>query len=232
MSPGSAEALLGILLLGLFLAAYAIPEILMHALGLFTVTSSRRRGAVAITFDDGPHPVYTPMILDALRDRNFKATFFVLGKKAAAYPEVMERIVREGHEVAVHGWDHRHPWLMGPVTSATCLRKALHATKAYRKAQDRPKYRPCWGFWTLWLALCTRSMGRIMWSLPGNDWKRGATPESVKKHVSERARDGDIVLLHDGGKYSWITAQALPGILDTLSHRGLLQVTVDELRRA
>ena len=64
---------------------------------------------VAITFDDGPSPDTTPKVLDALRTDGARATFFVLGKHAERYPEVVERIVREGHEVATHGYDHSHP---------------------------------------------------------------------------------------------------------------------------
>jgi peptidoglycan/xylan/chitin deacetylase (PgdA/CDA1 family) len=215
----------------LFLAAYLVPDVLMHHLGLWTMTSVRKKGVCALTFDDGPDPVFTPLVLDVLRDHGFRATFFVLGKKAAANPEIMDRMVREGHEVGVHGWDHRHPWLLDPVACVVLLKRTLDGTRKHRRPGARAKYRPCWGFWSLWVALATSSLRRVMWSVAGNDWKRGATPESVVATVSSRGRDGDIVLLHDGGRYSGVTARALPAILMAMEARGLRQVTLEELER-
>jgi peptidoglycan/xylan/chitin deacetylase (PgdA/CDA1 family) len=216
-------------LLGFFTVAYLAPDTLLHRLGLRTMTSARARRACALTFDDGPDPVFTPLVLDTLKDHRCRATFFVLGKKAAANPGVMARMAREGHEIGIHGWDHRHPWLFDPLTCAIHLRRTLRATAQYREPSARPKYRPPWGFWSVWTLMASRGLKRVMWSLPGDDWKRGATPASVAEHVSTGIREGSIVLIHDGGRYSGTTAAALPAILTGMEAIGLRQVTVGEL---
>jgi peptidoglycan/xylan/chitin deacetylase (PgdA/CDA1 family) len=216
---------------GLFVVAYLLPDILMHHLALWTMTRGSKAGACALTFDDGPDPRFTPLILDTLKLHGCRATFFVVGKKAAANPELMDRMGREGHEIALHGWDHRHPWLIDPVTGASQLKRTLDAAMRYTPGGSKPKYRPCWGFWSLWVVAASAGYRRVMWSVPGNDWKRGATPGTVEEAVSSHVRDGDIVLLHDGGRYSGVTAQALPAILEALEAKGLRQVTVDELER-
>lgn len=214
---------------GLFVAMYLIPDVLMRVIGLWTTSSVEKKGGCALTFDDGPDPAFTPAILDALEEFGCRATFFVVGKKAAANPGIMERMRRGGHEIAIHGWDHRHPWVLDPVTCGVHLKRALAVIREYAHPGGRPKYRPCWGFWSLGAAIATSSMDRVMWSVPGKDWVRGATADSVALGVLQRLRDGDIVLLHDGGRYSGITVKALPEILRGMRDRGLRQLTVTEL---
>ncbi len=214
---------------GLFVLAYLIPDALMHHLGWWTLASTQSKKMCALTFDDGPDPVWTPLILDILRAHDCHATFFVVGKKAAALPDVMERMAREGHEVALHGWDHRHPWLLGPLTCRLHLARTARATQAYRRGPKTPKYRTPWGFWSLWTALGSIGYPRVMWSLAGEDWKSGSTPESVAARVTGGIAGGSIVLLHDGARYSWKTAAALEAILLDIEEKGLRQVTVAEL---
>ncbi len=233
MTPGLSRSALAVLigLSGLFTAAYLVPDILMHHLGLWTMTRASRTGVCALTFDDGPDPRFTPLILDALKERDCRATFFVIGKKAAANPEIMDRMAREGHEIGVHGWDHRHPWLMDPVTCAAQIKRALNAALRHAPACVQPKYRPCWGFWSLWVVAASSRYKRVMWSVSGDDWRRGASPGSVAAAVVGRIQGGDIVLLHDGGRYSGVTAKAMPAILEAMEAKGLRQVTVEELER-
>lgn len=227
----SRPATLGIgAVLCLFAGAYLLPDILSHRLGLWVRTRGRVSGTYALTFDDGPDPAFTPLILDILKERGCRATFFVLGKKAEACPDVMRRLSEEGHEIGVHGWDHRHPWLLGPVTSSVLTRRAVKATAGYR-GRGKVKFRPPWGYWSAWTLATSRPLHRVMWSLPGNDWTRGATPESVIAQVTRGVRPGSIVLLHDGCRYSGITAAALPRMLDSLQASGLRQVTIGEMER-
>lgn len=219
--------------LGLFVVAYLVPDILMHRLGLWTITGARPSmgsiSACALTFDDGPDPAFTPLILDVLKRHGCRATFFVVGEKAALLPRVMERMAREGHEIGLHGWDHRHPWLLDPITCRRNLRRAAAAVAPYVRPGISLKYRTPWGFWSLWAVLGSTGHQRVMWSLPGDDWKPKATPESVSALVRSRIAGGAIVLLHDGARYSWKTASALGAILQNMKEKGLRQVTVAEL---
>lgn len=221
--------------LGLLAAAYVVPDALMHRLGLWTATRGRPGlgkkacRSCALTFDDGPDAQSTALILDVLRKHGCHATFFVLGEKAARFPRLVERIAAEGHEIGLHGWDHRHPWLLCPWTCRSHLVRAATAVARCAEGRLPVKYRPPWGFWSLWTVLGSAGFERVMWSLPGGDWKKTTTPESLAALVCSRAEPGSVVLLHDGADYSWKTASALEPILCGLKSKGLRPTTVAEL---
>ncbi len=212
---------------------YLVPDILMHRLKLWTIArnpapSGGPRGLCALTFDDGPNAEFTPLILDSLRRHGCRATFFVLGKKAAELPDIVKRMAVEGHEIGIHGWDHRHPWLLGPLCRGQ-FERAAKVVESCAGGILPTMYRPPWGFWSLWNAIGSAGYARIMWSLPSDDWKRETTPESLTASVLSRIENGSIALLHDGAAYSWKTASALDAILDGIWENGLKAVTVAEL---
>lgn len=222
MNPGFAVAASALTTL------YVVPDVLAHFLGMGVLVRGNPSGSVyALTFDDGPDPVFTPQVLSILEEHSAKATFFVLGKKVARHPELVSRIASHGHEIGIHGWDHRHPWMYDPLTFSAHLRK----TEALlgKKASSPPLFRPPWGFWSVFTLAGTRAFIRVMWSVPGNDWKRGATPEQVAQQVLKRLRPGSIVLLHDGARYSGVTVAALPRIIEGARDMGLTPVTITDL---
>lgn len=185
----------------------------------------------SITFDDGPDPVFTQKILDILKDYSVKCTFFMMGKKCVRYPELVRRIVSEGHVVGIHGWDHCHPWLQNPLT---LYRKIGRAQKVIEDAADSPHtkvafFRPPWGFWTLWNLILARRYIPVLWSVPGRDWVRGATPREVAENVLSGLKPNAVILIHDGGSYSGVTVEALPLILEGLKEKNYLPVPVNSL---
>ena len=193
------------------------------------VTSVRARArddkAVALTFDDGPNPDATPPILDALRDRGVKATFFILGRHAERWPDLVKRVADEGHTIANHGYYHRKLHFKSPAY----VRQDLElGTKAIVAACGvRPKlFRAPHGFRAPWVTAIARSLGQrtVGWSL--GVWDTALPGAAViAQRTVEGARPGSILLLHDGDGYDprgdrMQTARAVPEIVDRLLDQG------------
>lgn len=182
--------------------------------------------AVALTFDDGPNPDATPLILDALRARGVKATFFILGRHAERWPELVKRVADEGHTIGNHGWFHRKLHFKSP----GYVRRDLElGTAAIVKASGgvRPKlFRAPHGFRSPWVTAIARSLGQrtVGWSLGVWDSDRPGV-DVIAKRTVEGARPGSILLLHDGDGYDaqgdrMQTARAVPLIVDRLLEQG------------
>jgi peptidoglycan-N-acetylglucosamine deacetylase len=189
--------------------------------------------AVALTFDDGPHPAGTPAVLDLLDGAGARATFFLVGEQVREHPGIAEEIVRRGHEVAVHCDRHRNLLRLSPWQVDADLRRAagtIEEATGRRPGHYRPPYGVLSGSA---LAVARRHGWRpVLWSRDGRDWEHRATPATVAGRL-RGAGPGDIVLLHDADDYSaagsWrVTAAALPAILDDLAARCLAVVGIGE----
>lgn len=181
--------------------------------------------AVALTFDDGPNPDATPLILDALRERNVKATFFILGRHAEQWPELVERVAREGHSIGNHGYYHRKLHFKSPAYVRDDLERGTAAIE--RAANVHPRlFRAPHGFRSPWVTAIARGLGQrtVGWSLGVWDSDRPGV-EAIAKRTVEGARPGSILLLHDGDGYDprgdrMQTARAVPLIVDRLQAQG------------
>ncbi len=188
---------------------------------------------MALTFDDGPDARGTPEILDILGELDVKATFFVLGEQVAAHPDEARRLGTEGHEIALHGWNHRNSLFVSPHGLRASLVRALDEIAATTGV--RPKwYRPPYGIATAATFWASRSLGftPVLWDAWGRDWREDATPEDVVRDVLRDARSGSTVLLHDSdctsAPDSWrVTAGALRPLVQRLRAESL---TVGPLR--
>ncbi|HEY2651294.1 MAG TPA: polysaccharide deacetylase family protein [Solirubrobacteraceae bacterium] len=190
----------------------------------------RRPGAVALTFDDGPHPEGTPAVLDALAARGAKATFFMVAEQVERYRSLAAEIVAAGHEAAVHGYRHRNQMRLLPHEFADDLRRATDLIGEVSGGRPR-LYRPPYGIFTpVGLSLVRRaSLQPLLWSRWGRDWRAGTDPQEIVRLVSRGLGEDDVVLLHDADWYSSPgshrhTAAAVPGVLDVLEERGLRPV--------
>lgn len=182
---------------------------------------------IAMTFDDGPKPGQTDRLLDMLKARGIRATFFVVGQNAAEYPELIKRMVDEGHEVANHSWSHPSLTKVG----ATGVQSQILQTDAAIIAGGAPKptiMRPPYGATN---AAITKRINEefgqkvILWSVDPLDWKvRNAA--HVTSEILKSTVPGSIVLAHD---IHASTVDAMPGTLDALAAKGLKFVTVSEL---
>jgi peptidoglycan-N-acetylglucosamine deacetylase len=187
--------------------------------------------AVALTFDDGPHPDGTPAILDALGDAH--ATFFLVGEQVERHPAVAARIVEAGHEVALHC--HEHTLLLRRRTQAVAedLARAAAAIEDATGVSPRFHRAPYGVYSSGAIEVARAGWTPILWSRWGRDWERRATPESIARRATRGLRSGDVVLLHDADHYSahssWRrTAAAMPSILAVARERGLRAVSLSQ----
>jgi peptidoglycan-N-acetylglucosamine deacetylase len=187
-----------------------------------------RRGHVALTFDDGPDAASTPQFLAVLSRRQVRATFFVLGEMVQRFPDVLRQVQDAGHEIAVHGWDHRNHLLRRP-GRGTRVQLERTVDMVERSVGTRPAYfRPPYGALTTAGLLAASACGLrpVLWTAWGKDWTAEATADSVLRTVTSGAVDGGTVLLHDSdctsAPRSWeATLGALPALLDWCVDRDL-----------
>lgn len=184
-------------------------------------------GGVALTFDDGPHPQGTPLVLEILREAGARATFFLVGEQVVRRPALAAEIVAAGHRVELHC--HRHRNLLR-LTVGQFSEDAERARAAIEEASGQAiaDHRPPYGIYSGGALRATRRRGwrPVLWSRWGKDWRGSATAGSIARHAASGVRDGDVVLLHDADYYSapgsWVrTVAALPIILAELDSRGL-----------
>ncbi|ADY56139.1 polysaccharide deacetylase [Syntrophobotulus glycolicus DSM 8271] len=176
-----------------------IPEICLHILGWGSWKRQYTSG-VALTFDDGPDPNFTPLILDSLAKLGVKATFFLVAEKAENHPALVRRIVQEGHTIGCHCYAHRHAWTMGPMTTIRYWKKGLASIK--QLSGHEPEYiRPPWGGVNLAFYLWCKLRGKqiVHWSIQGHDWLHTQTPEKILHEILPKIKAGSIILLHDSG---------------------------------
>lgn len=181
---------------------------------------------VALTFDDGPDPKITPQILGILRQYQAKASFFVIGRWALRYPDLVRDVLQEGHAVGSHSYNH--PFRVDPDAAALDLEEA--AAVIERITGNRTQFfRPPWG--NLSSNLCQSAINSgyaiVRWTVCGND-NPLATTEKIVSSATSRVQSGDIILLHDGHNHEG-TAQALPIIMKRLTAAGYKFVTVPQL---
>jgi peptidoglycan/xylan/chitin deacetylase (PgdA/CDA1 family) len=189
---------------------------------------------VALTFDDGPHPIFTSQILDILAKHDAKATFFVAGNKVARFPDLLKREVKEGHEIANHTYHH----IYGKITSAKLSSELEETDKVIKKFTGlKPSlYRPVGGFYNDEIINTALKGGKTVvlwsWDQDSRDW---ANPPASKicRDIKKGVKPGKIILFHDwhGSEYTQAcsTVKALDTILDFLDKNGYKCVTVSEL---
>lgn len=162
-------------------------------MGTITHVSTRERAA-ALTFDDGPHPIYTPRLLDVLAEHGARATFFVVGVAARAHPEIVRRMVDEGHAVGNHSWDH--PSL--PLLTRRGRKLQMAWCDEQIPDQETRLFRAPWGHQNLavrWLA-ARRGYRVVTWNVMAEDWA-GDPPEVLVERVEAGLAPGAVVLFHD-----------------------------------
>lgn len=187
---------------------------------------------VALTFDDAPDPIYTPKILDILKNKGVKATFFLVGKRVQAHPEIVKRMVQEGHIIGNHSYSHAKLTNLNNGAFHKQIMKTDQLIKkitGYSPAIVRPPY----GAVTLpqikWLVSQHKKI--VNWNVDSLDWK-GLKADQVETNVITHVHPGSIILQHsgtgNGGDLSG-TVNALPKIIDELRNEGYKIVTVPQL---
>jgi peptidoglycan/xylan/chitin deacetylase (PgdA/CDA1 family) len=182
---------------------------------------------IAMTFDDGPHPQNTPRLLDILRARNVKATFYVIGRSVDLYPQVVRRAVAEGHEIGNHSHTHR---LLSKLSDSELRMEMARCQDAVGRAAGvrmRTMRPPYGGLLQRQRELVHAEFGypTILWAVDPLDWKRPG-PSVVTSRILSGTTAGSIVLSHDLHAQ---TVDAMPATIDGLLRRGFKFVTVSQL---
>lgn len=190
-------------------------------------TADAASGCVALTFDDGPDRTLTPQVLTLLRDAHVQGTFFVVGQRVRADPDIVRRTLAEGHEIGNHTFDHR---LLISLTEADLLDEIALTDKAVIAATGlRPTLiRPPYGFWSPREEAALRAHGLMrpvtLWDADSLDWLDDDADTTMAR--AGAAASGSIVLMHD---IHASTVAALPGILARLAARKMRLTTVSGL---
>jgi peptidoglycan/xylan/chitin deacetylase (PgdA/CDA1 family) len=198
-----------------------------RALGIPRTLGPGTDQAVAVTFDDGPHPEGTPAVLEVLARARARATFFVIGEQVERRPELARRILAEGHGVALHGYRHRLQLRRRAGELEDDLARGVAAIEDACGVTPR-HHRPPYGIYSPSGLRVTRAHGLepVLWSAWGKDWRKFTTPQRIAARVLADAHPGGVILLHDADFYSARgsherTAPALERILTELGGRGI-----------
>jgi len=178
---------------------------------------------VALTFDDGPHPLYTEPLLDGLKERGVVATFFITGGRAETYPEIVKRIHDEGHLIGNHTYSH----IQLSKNNLEEFARELSLTSqiiADITGQETLFVRPPYGLWDIRLET-ELNMFPVMWTVDPRDWAR-SNVSGIVNDVVKKIKPNDIILLHDDYNSSYKAALI---IIDRLLEQGYEFVTVEEI---
>lgn len=182
---------------------------------------------IAMTFDDGPEPKLTPKLLDLLKAKGIKATFFVVGQNAADYPDVLKRAISEGHEIGNHSWSHPNFAKMSDGAVTNELQKthdAILQATGVKPTLLRPPYGSITKREREWIH-DRFGYKIILWDVDPLDWKY-RNPAHVESEILKQTRHGSIILSHD---IHATTVEAMPATFDALLAKGYKFVTVSEL---
>lgn len=190
---------------------------------VFGELSDEEHPKIALTFDDGPHPVYTEELLDGLKKRNVLATFFLIGNNIEGNEEIVKRMAKEGHLIGSHTYNHVQ---LNKLSESKAKEEVLKGcNKIYETTGVYTSFvRPPFGAWKKNLDFCV-TMIPVSWNVDSLDWKLQNTEKIVKRVVKD-VKEGDIILMHDIFETS---VQAAFQIIDALEKENYEFVTVDEL---
>ncbi|MCX7019944.1 MAG: polysaccharide deacetylase family protein [Candidatus Sumerlaeota bacterium] len=218
------------------------PQAAAHAATSFTMARSVRtpdpsvklirewptgKNRIALTFDDGPNPKYTPVFLKLLQSKNVRATFFLLGDNIQKNPGLVRELTAQGHEVASHTWSHVKLSGLSPDKIRDELTRTASAIKE-SGGTDAVLLRPPYGLANKKVQDICEQMGLkiICWSVDTNDWRPQTNADTMMQEITKGARDGAIILMHDRYDKSLETTGRA---IDQLRQKGFEFVTVGEL---
>ncbi|MCY9697193.1 polysaccharide deacetylase family protein [Paenibacillus alginolyticus] len=203
-------------LLVILLVYTILPTLIVRLGGFGVYTKGKRANGIALTFDDGPDPDYTPQLLDLLAAYQVKATFFVLGSKAEKYPELIMRMHKEGHLIGIHNYVHWANALMTPMKVKKQLSDSVKAIENI--IGEKPiYYRPPWGIINIFDLILLKQFHMVLWSLMVGDWRSSGGKNRIRNELLSKLSNNDIILLHDSGQTFGADQNAPIFMLEALS---------------
>jgi peptidoglycan/xylan/chitin deacetylase (PgdA/CDA1 family) len=175
-----------------------------------------------LAFDDGPHPVVTPFVLDTLKQYNAKATFFCIGKNVVAHPDIYRTILDEGHRIGNHTFNHVNGW---KVSDELYVQNILEAGKYIDSSLFRPPYGRITRFQVKLLtgirnSPVSKNFKIIMWDVLSGDFDVSLSAETCSLNVVKNAQPGSVIVFHDSEKAFPRLKESLPKILHYFSNQG------------
>ncbi|MFC0298666.1 polysaccharide deacetylase family protein [Geobacillus jurassicus] len=219
------------------IAIYGIvPTIIIRKKRVRLFREGTASDCLALTFDDGPDPYYTPKLLDLLKKYGVKATFFVVGRKVERYPHIVRRMAEEGHEIGIHNYRHISNWLLPPLWLDWGVRRAAEAIE--RATGQRPVYyRPPWGHFNAWTPIVQKRYMTVLWSHILGDWNEKIGTMELFRRLRSAIRGGAVIVLHDNGDALGADKRAPEQMLSALellfkdeAAKKMRWVTITELR--
>jgi len=223
-----------IALLGLWLLAKKLAETSkFQVLGDMVTGVVTPEKVVALTYDDGPNPLYTNRLLEVLAEFQVKATFFVVGQQVERHGEMAEAIAHQGHELGNHSYSHRRLISTAQKTIRAEIKRTDQLLRQLSKdlSIDRPiHFRSPYGYKRLRLpwVLSRLKKTNVLWNVDPRDYEASST-EAIVESVVSQVQPGGIVLLHDGGGDRSLTVSATAQIIPALRAQGYRFATVSEL---
>src|SRR6266516_95608 len=203
----------------------------LRAQGRILYSGNTQLREIALTFDDGPDPNYTPQILDVLQRYGIKATFFCIGRQVEAYPQIVRQEYEAGHVIGNHSWTHPDLGLLPASDILSELNQTFGAIQEVIGVQ-LAFFRPPYGSLSTQVLAqaCHLGVTTVMWNAgeDARDWSRPGVKFIIRQILS-LVRNGSIILMHDGGGDRSQTVAALPVIIQRLQDRGFQLVTIQQM---
>lgn len=198
-----------------------IPTIGIPTIGKAFGSESNKK--IALTFDDGPHPYYTEQLLEGLKEREVKATFFITGKSAEAYPDIVKKIYEDGHLIGNHTYNHTQ---LSSRNREAYKQEIIKTNQVIKEitGEDTIYIRPPYGSWSKEFEK-ELNMFPVLWTVDPLDWC-SSNVSCIVNAVCSKVKENDIILMHDQYK---TTVTAALEVVDRLQKEGYEFVTVDEL---
>lgn len=228
-----------ILWIGFYIMTFyaLLPALISRIFGFRVFMRGRADREIALTFDDGPDPVYTSQLLDLLKRYQAKCTFFLVGSHAERHPDIVARIHREGHVIGIHNYVHHSNWLMRPKTVKKQILRTSDVIK--RITGVRPVYyRPPWGIVNLFDYRRLGHLQIVLWTSIFGDWRIRVGAEKLYRRMRPKLKPGEVFVLHDCGRTFGADEdapgemiKALERILEDGKQEGFRFVGIDEMIR-
>lgn len=160
--------------------------------------AGERDKTLYLTFDDGPHEVYTEALLDLLKAYDIKASFFVVARSAQAHPDLIKRMKEEGHLIGLHSLEHKSAMVQSPFYTNMEFEKSLKIME--NLGINVKYYRPPWGHvnWFTLRNLKKYQLKKALWHVMAEDWEKDTTADEIQYKLLKRSGKGDVICLHDG----------------------------------